>query len=500
MSQRLAEALRLLPEYLGSHLSLVVIALLFGIGISLPLAILATRWRWLRGPLLTVTGVLQTIPSLALLALMVPLLGRIGFLPALYALILYSMLPIVRNTITGIEEVSPDLVEAAQGLGFTDLQLLLRVQLPLAAPVILAGIRTATVWVVGVATLSTPVGATSLGNFIFSGLQTQNMVFVLVGVVAAAALAVLLDLMILLLELSARRRNPVLGISGVVLLLGFLVATLLPGWLASRSSDGTITIGTKTFTEQYVLAEWIGSRLKEAGYEVESVESLGSTVVFDALAQGNIDLYVDYSGTLWANQMHREDNPGPDSVLAELTRWLREEVGVTLLGPLGFENAYVFAMQKDRAQQLGVETTADLARVAGRLSVGGDYEFFDRPEWTAVREAYGLEFRQLRRFDSSLMYPAVRDGLVDVIGAFSTDGRIDAFGLVTLPDPMGAFPPYDAVLLLSKEAARDKKLVRTLTPLIGSLTNTAMRRANGLVDLEGETISAASDSLSRWSR
>ncbi|MFZ0426646.1 MAG: ABC transporter permease, partial [Acidobacteriota bacterium] len=170
MTPELREQLALLPLYLGNHIRLSVLAILIGIAISLPLSILATRFRRLEWPLLSVANVLQTVPALALLAFMVPLLGRIGFVPALIALVLYSMLPVVRNTITGIHQVDPSLIEAGKGLGMTDAQLLLRVELPLAAPTILAGIRIAVVWVVGIATLSTPVGAPSLGNYIFSGL------------------------------------------------------------------------------------------------------------------------------------------------------------------------------------------------------------------------------------------------------------------------------------------------------------------------------------------
>ena len=207
----LADQLRLLPEYLGHHLTLTLVALSSGIALCLPLAILVTRVKSLQWPVLTVASVAQTIPGLALLALMVPLLGQIGFLPAFIALLLYSMLPILRNTVTGILGVAPDVLEAAEGLGMTSGQRLFRVELPLAAPVIIAGIRTATVWVVGSATLSTPVGATSLGNYIFSGLQTQNSAAVLVGCAAAAALAMVLDQLIRLGELAVAGRSRTKG-------------------------------------------------------------------------------------------------------------------------------------------------------------------------------------------------------------------------------------------------------------------------------------------------
>ena len=312
MSDALREQLALLPEYLGRHLLLTLTALLIGIGLSFPLAILVTRVRSLRGPVLALASAIQTIPSLALLALMVPLLRAIGFLPAAIALILYSMLPIIRNTVTGIDEVDPNLIEAGRGLGMTPRQLLLKVQLPLAMPVIIAGIRTATVWVVGIATLSTPVGATSLGNFIFSGLQTQNYTAVMVGCVAAAALALVLDVLIRLIEVASSRRSrtmAALAAAGVVLVLG---GGLVPVVLSLGQVDDRpgVVVGAKTFTEQYILAALLANQVESAGYRVRQLESLGSTVVFDALVVGRIDCYVDYTGTIWANHMGRDDHAG----------------------------------------------------------------------------------------------------------------------------------------------------------------------------------------------
>ncbi|MCZ6823267.1 MAG: ABC transporter permease, partial [Deltaproteobacteria bacterium] len=202
------EQLALLPTYLTAHLQLSLMALLIGTTLSVPLGVWITRRKRLGQLALGVAGVIQTIPSLALLALMVPVLAvlghftsstlgfelrSIGYLPALIALTLYSMLPILQTTVAGIEGVDPALNEAARGVGMTDRQRLLRVQLPLALPVIVAGVRTATVWVIGMTTLSTPVGATSLGNYIFSGLQTRNFAAVCVGSIAAALLAILVD-------------------------------------------------------------------------------------------------------------------------------------------------------------------------------------------------------------------------------------------------------------------------------------------------------------------
>ncbi|MCP4039567.1 MAG: ABC transporter permease subunit [bacterium] len=495
--QQLDAQLVHLPDYLASHLLLSIAALSLGIALSLPLAALALRVRPLAGPVLGVASVIQTIPGLALLALMVPLLGRIGVVPALMALVLYSVLPILRNTVTGVLEVDADVVEAARGIGMTENQMLLRVQLPLAAPVIVAGIRTASVWTVGMATLSTPVGATSLGNYIFSGLQTQNMSAVLLGCVAAAALAIGLDFLIRLAELATSRRDSRLATVSVV---GLALVIGLGGWprisdVLQTSERPRAVVGAKTFTEQYILARLMRDRLWDAGFEVEARDSLGSTVIFDALAAGEIDAYVDYSGTIWANHMKREDTPSGPQVLREMASWLRQQHGIETLGALGFENAYALAMRRDRAEALGVETLDDLARRSSRLSAGGDYEFFARPEWTAVRDRYGLAFAEQRSLDSTLMYRAVAQGDVDVISAFSSDGRIAAFDLLVLDDPKQAFPPYDAVLLISAEASRRPELAAALRPLVGSIDDSSMRNANKLVDVDSQTIQHAADAL-----
>lgn len=485
------------PDYFASHVLLTVGALVLGVSLSLPLAGVAVRRSSLAGPLLGVASVVQTIPGLALLALMVPLLGRIGVVPALVALVLYSMLPVLRNAVTGALEVDPDVLEAARAIGMTEGQILLRVQLPLAVPMIVAGIRTAAVWTVGMATLSTPVGATSLGNYIFSGLQTQNTTAVLLGCAGAALLAVGLDGLIRLGELAAARRDGRLALASTALFVvavGLSTAPLVGD--AMRSGDRPrVVVGAKTFTEQYILAELVAARLRAAHFDVDVRDGLGSTVIFDALAQGGIDAYVDYSGTIWANHMGRDATPSAERVLAEMAVWLDERFGITLLGALGFENAYALAMRRDRAEALGIESLADLAARSSELSIGGDYEFFARPEWKAVRDAYGMAFRAQRSFDATLMYSAVVEGHVDVITAFSSDGRIAAFDLLVLDDPLDAFPPYDAVLLLSRAAAQRNAIVEALRPLVGAIDDARMREANRMVDVDGQPVRAAARTL-----
>jgi len=495
MNPRLQAAFDLLPEYLGWHVLLSLSALVLGLLISLPLAVAASRSPRLRWPVLALASLIQTIPSLALLALFYPLLlalsalsaatvGRgfsaLGFLPSLLALTLYSILPILRNGVVGITGVDPAISEAADGVGMTPRQKLIQVELPLAAPAIMAGVRTAAVWTIGAATLSTPVGQTSLGNYIFAGLQTENWVYVLFGCAASAVLALAADQLLGLVETGARTRRPglaVAGVAGIVLGAGVALAPL-----ASSGQHAAYVVGAKNFSEQYILAELMASRLERTGASVSRKEDLGSAVAYRALAAGEIDVYVDYSGTLWTNVLSRADNPGRKAVLDQLTAELKRRDGVLVLGSLGFENAYAFVMRPDRAEALGVASLDDLAREARRLKLGSDLEFLSRPEWKAVDGAYSFTFRSERAYQPTFMYRALAAGDADVISAFSSDGRIAADKLVVLTDPKGAIPPYDAVILISPKAAADPRLVDALRPLVGAIPVEAMRAANYSVD------------------
>lgn len=504
MDERWDQAWRVLPGYLGAHVVLSAAALALGLLLSLPLALAARRRPGLRWAALAFAGGVQTVPSLALLALFYPLLlalsaatqalfgasfSALGFLPALLALTLYSMLPILRNAITGFAGLDPDVLEAARGVGMTDRQSLWIVEAPLAAPVIMAGVRTAAILVIGTATLATPVGQTSLGDYIFTGLQTENWVLVLFGCVAAVALAFVVDQLLGLVErgMALRdRRRVIVGIGALLVGAAAAIAPMIAGAAATGAAPRAYVIGAKNFSEQFILAEAMAARLRRDGANVTVRQGLGSAIAFRALASGDLDAYVDYSGTLWTNVLERTDTPPRAELTAEMTRLLRERYQVETLGSLGFENAYALAMRRARAEALGVRTIEDLARVAPQLTMGGDLEFFARPEWAKLRDTYGLHFRAQRQFQPTFMYRALSGGEADVISAFSSDGRIAADDLVVLGDPRGAIPPYDAVLLISPRRAHDRAFLDTLRPLIGAISPEHMRRANYAVDRDND--------------
>lgn len=482
-----------LGDKLAAHVVLSASAIGLAMLIALPLAVWAGRSQMVARLALSLASLVQTIPALALLALFFPLLlslravfgeglPTLGFLPALMALTLYALLPILRNAVTAQANLDPGVLEAADGVGMTKWQKLYLVEAPLAAPFIMAGIRTASVWTIGAATLATTIGQPSLGDPIFAGLQTQNWALVLAGCLASAGLALAADWLLWWIEVGLARCSRGMTFGGIaVTLLGIFAALWAQG---TGSEERRIVIAAKQFSEQYILAQLIGSRLEAAGYDVEYRDGLGSAVVHGAVASSSIDISVDYTGTIWTNYLGRKDNPGREVMYETIREWEWRTNGVRVLGRLGFENAYAFAMREDRARELGVTSLTDLAAVAPNLTVGGDPEFFERPEWIAVRDAYGLSFARSRNFAPTFMYNALASGEADVISAYTSDGRIAADRLVVLADPVGALPSYDAMIMLSPRIAGNAGVVAALKPLLGAISVEAMREANMAVDRE----------------
>lgn len=498
-----------LGDKLAAHVVLSASAIGLAMLIALPMAVWAGRSRIVSRLALSLASLVQTIPALALLALFFPLLlslrsvfgeglPTLGFLPALMALTLYALLPILRNAVTAQANLDEGVLEAADGVGMTKWQKLVLVEAPLSAPFIMAGIRTASVWTIGAATLATTIGQPSLGDPIFAGLQTQNWALVLAGCLASAGLALAADNLLWVIEVGLARRKRWMTFGGMaIVLLGILAAL----WAQRPASEERpVVIAAKSFSEQYILAQLIGSRLEAAGYRVEYRDGLGSAVVHSAVANSSVDISVDYTGTIWANFLKRADNPGREAMYETIRDWEAEANGVKVLGRLGFENAYAFAMRADRAQELGVTSLADLVGKGRSLTVGGDPEFFERPEWLAVRDAYGLRFGKTRNFAPTFMYNALQSGEADVISAYTSDGRIAADRLVVLADPKGALPSYDALLLLSPRIADDPGVAAALQPLLGAISVEAMREANFAVDREDAgklTPKQAAEQLSR---
>ena len=486
------ETLLGLVDKLTAHIVLAASAIGLGIAVALPLAVWAARSPAVARLALGFASLVQTIPALALLALFFPVLlslravfgedlPTLGFLPALLALALYALLPILRNAVTAQANLDPGILEAADGVGMTSWQKLTLVEAPLSAPFVMAGIRTASVWTIGAATLSTTIGQPGLGDPIFAGLQTQNWALVLAGCFASAGLALVVDALLGLIERGLAKRSRWQWGGGMIAVAAGLALAL---YAQSDGDDDAIVIGSKQFSESIILAQLIGQRLAKEGFTVEYRTGLGSAILHGAVASSNVDISGEYTGTVWTNELKRTDNPGRDEMFETIVEWERENTGTHVLGRLGFENAYAFAMRRDRAAELGVTSLEDLVAVAPRLIVGGDPEFFERPEWIAVRDAYGMRFKETRNFSPTFMFNALEAREADAISAYSSDGRLAADTYILLDDPREALPSYDAMMMLSPRIGDNAQAIAALEPLIGAIDVRTMQETNFSVDRE----------------
>jgi osmoprotectant transport system permease protein len=492
----------------GEHLMLTGVSTGMAILVGVPLGILAARIRWVRGPLTGAIGILQTVPSLAMLAILLAMLQVIGAVPAIIALTLYALLPILRNTLTGLEGVSPEVVEAARGIGMTPGQRLWLVEIPLAMPVIVAGIRTAAVVGVGIATLSAFIGAGGLGQFINRGLALSNTPLILLGAVPAAGLALLVDGAIAAFQWGLQRdrfqntgfkggMDRCLRLLALVMPAALLIAGCLayfstsspssnPIWGAPATDARTIRIGTKNFTEQLILGELMAQLIEDrTDLNVARRFNLGGTMIcHGALESGEIDLYAEYTGTALTAILKRSVIRDPKSALEAVDREYRQRFSAQWLQPFGFNNTYAITIRRSDAVSHHIRTISDLKEIAGTLRAGFTAEFSQRPDgYPGLRRAYGLEFREVRDLDPSILYQAIANGEVDVICAFATDGRIAAFNLQPLKDDRGFFPPYQAAPVV-RTAVLDAhpELRRVLGLLSGRMDDATMQRLNFQVD------------------
>jgi osmoprotectant transport system substrate-binding protein/osmoprotectant transport system permease protein len=478
------------------HIVLVFIAILVAVIIGVPTGIILTRFRALRGPVLGVANVMQTIPSLALFGFLIPLpfIGGIGTRTALVALVLYSLLPIIRNTVTGILGVEPSVREAAVAMGMTDGQVLRQVELPLAMGVIVTGVRVATVIAVGVTTIAAAVGAGGLGVYIFRGLRQYDNNLLLAGALSAALLALAADFFLGLVEqrfsFEARRgtsgstRRKLAFAAGVLLLVlgGFAL------WSSKQQTEsvaqGRVSIGSKDFTESALLAEIVAQMLETRGVSVERRFELGGNLPHEALVSGTLDLYPEYTGTSYTAILHHQPISDPRAVYNQVKQEYAAKFNVDVSQPLGFENTFAILVRGAEARQLNLKTISDAAPHTPRWRAGFGQDFMSRADgYPGFSKAYGLKFAEVREMDLSLTYIALSSRQVDLIAGNSTEGRIANLDLVQLADDRHYFPPYEAVYLVRQDSlTRVSALGQVLSRLANAISTEEMRLLNYEID------------------
>ena len=479
-----------LARLTGQHLVLVALSTLAAVVIGVPAGIFAARRPGVGRVVLVVANALQTIPSLALIGFLLPLpfIGGLGIRTALVTLALYAVLPIVRLTVTGIRSIDRSILEAGEAMGMTRSQLLWIVQLPLAMPAIVAGVRVAAVIGVGTTTIAAAIGAGGLGEYIFRGLSMVDPTTILAGAIPAAALALTVDTLLAWLERRVGQRP--LTRRFAMGSVAIVVLATTAGVIAMRASTGSgaVVVGSKNYTEQVILGEMVAQAIEqEGGVAVRRALNLGGTFVADrGLRTGELDVYVEYTGTAVTAVFH-EDVPHDSAKALERSRALYAGHGVTVAAPLGFNNTFAILVRGADATLHGLRTVEDLSRVASQWRPGFGYEFLQRDDgYRGLVNAYGLDFGlQPRGMDLSLIYQALKDRQVDVIAGDSTSALIDAFALVQLEDTRKYFPPYDAVpLVRTSTLLRRPEVARALARLAGRITEKDMRALNRAVDVE----------------
>lgn len=500
-------------EVLGltlEHVALVGISTAIAVVVGVPAGILLTRWRALRDPILGLANILQTVPSLALFSFLIPLhvslfgarvVGGLGAQTAVAALVLYALLPVIRNTTVGIEGVDPAIREAARGMGMRDREILGLVEIPLALGVIVAGIRVATVISVGTATIAAAIDAGGLGRYIFRGLRMNDTNLVLAGAVPAAALALAADFLLGRAERlfapggARRRRGLVAAVVVVALGVGTVVASRVAGGggearraVGPGGAGGRVVVGSKDFTEQIILGEIVAQAI-EARTDLEVVRrfDLGGSLAHQALVAGEIDVYVEYTGTAWTAILGGERLTDPAEVLRRVRAAYAERFDLEWTEPLGFDNTFAILVRGDVARRLGLRTISDAAPHAPGWRAGFGQDFLSRADgYDGFVAAYGLRFAERpREMDLSLTYRALAEGVVDLIAGNSTDGLIARLDLAQLADDRRYFPPYDAVpVARSAMLGAHPEVRETLRALGDLITVDEMRAMNFAVDGE----------------
>jgi osmoprotectant transport system permease protein len=480
------------------HLFLVVVSTGIAILIGVPLGIVLTRKPALSKPVLGFANIMQTVPSLALFGFLIPLniylfhvkiLGGIGARTAIVALVLYALLPIIRNTFTGISNVDPAIRDAGRGMGMTDRQLLFQVELPLALGVIIAGVRVATVICVGTATIAAAIDAGGLGRYIFRGLRANDNVLILAGAVPAALIAIVADLLLGYIErviqfggaIPWRSKKLVWGSA-----LSLLIIFGIVGFLMSKPA-GRIAVGSKDFTEQVILGELLAQAIEgKTGLQVVRRFDLGGNLAHDALVAGELDLYVEYTGTALLAILKGKPLTDPQEVYRRVKGEYADRFKLEWTEPLGFNNTFAILVRGEDAKKLGLKTITNAARISAQWRAGFGQDFMSRADgFPGFARTYGFHFREIREMDLSLTYRALAEKQVDLIAGNSTDGLISRYGLAQLEDDLRYFPPYDAVPVARQAILKKYPELRVvLKQLGGTLTVDEMRKLNYAVDGE----------------
>ncbi|MGQ7420287.1 ABC transporter permease/substrate-binding protein [Streptococcus suis] len=470
---------------LFEHLRISLLALIIAIAIAVPLGLILSSKKRLTEWSLQITGIFQTIPSLALLGLFIPFMG-IGTLPAVVALVIYAIFPILQGTLTGLGEIDPSLEEAATAFGMNKWEKLKKFKLALAMPILMSGIRTASIMIIGTATLAALVGAGGLGSFILLGIDRNDSALILIGAVSSAVLAVLFGYGIRLLQ-DKKPKTILLALLVTLFTVGASYVPML------NFSTKQLVIAGKLGAEPEILINMYKLLIEDrTDIKVEIKPNFGKTsFLYEVLKSGSIDIYPEYTGTITSTLLKNSPmdlSTNPEEVYTYAKEAILEQDGLMYLAPMAFQNTYALAVTEDYAQKNGIEKISDLAKVQQTAVAGFSLEFNDREDGNiGLKNLYNLQLN-VKTMEPALRYEAIKSGNVQIIEAYSTDSKVVTYKLKILEDDKQLFPPYQAAPLLSKETLEKyPELEQVLGVLAGNISTEEMTQMNYAVDVEGKS-------------
>lgn len=481
----LAERKSDLITALYEHLQISLISLVLAIFIAVPLAILLSEKKKINEGVLQVTGIFQTIPSLALLGLFIPFMG-IGKIPAITALVIYAIFPIYQGAVTGFSEIDPSLEEAATAFGMTKWEKLKKYKLSLAMPIIMSGVRTSAIMIIGTATLAALVGAGGLGSFILLGIDRNNSSLILIGAISSALLAILFGGLIKLLQ----NKKPRTILISLILTVSIVLISLVP--FKSKANKKLVLAG-KLGAEPEILINMYKELIEdETDIKVELKPNFGKTsFLYEALKSGSIDIYPEFTGTITSSLL-KEDIGKVSNDPEEVYKLARDKIlaqdSLAYLKPSKFQNTYALAVRKDYASENKLEKISDLKNIESKVNAGFTLEFNDREDGNlGLRSLYRLNF-DVKTMEPALRYTAISNKSIDLTDVYSTDSQIIANNLKILEDDKKLFPPYQAAPLLREETLKEyPELKEVLEKLAGKITSEEMTKMNYAVDVEGKS-------------
>ncbi|CZT55792.1 ABC transporter permease/substrate-binding protein [Solibaculum mannosilyticum] len=487
---------------LWEHVEISLIAIAIAILLGGLVGILISEYQRSSKLTLGVINFLYTIPSISMLGFLIPFSG-VGNATAVIALTVYALLPMVRNTHTGITHVDPILLEAAKGMGSTRLQILFRIKLPLAMPVIMSGIRNMVTMTIALAGIASFIGAGGLGVAIYRGITTNNAAMTMVGSLLIALLALVVDFVLGFLEkrmkmhsAASKKNNRIMAAVALFACLAVIGSTMFQ----SKPKD-TLHIATKPMTEQYILGEMLDILIEQdTGLNVELTQGVGggTSNIQPAMENGEFDLYPEYTGTAW-NMVLKKDSLYTEDLFDSMQQEYKDRLQMQWAGMYGFNNTYGLVVRREVAQQYNLKTYSDLKKVAGQLIFGAEYDFFEREDgYDALCDAYGLTFKETMDLDIGLKYQAINQGKIDVMVIFTTDGQLSVSDVAVLEDDKGFYPSYLCGNVVRSEVLdQHPELHDVLQTISYSITDSEMSQMNYQVESEGKEPRAVAEQFLR---